>query len=449
MSNDGANGAADELPSPPPELVHLLVDTHAHPADDPCTYDSSLSAPAAADALKQRLQSCPMATVVAMSTSYRDQPIVQQLASSSLSSSSSSQSPSQDKLLPCFGLHPWFAHTVSLAESPPKDKRQHYLDLFAGQKSAEDEVDEILADLPDPTTLSDLLRRVRQGLESHPTAILGEVGIDRAFRIPRKRWSYDPFSGNATKNNTHTCCSKHADGPNGSLGDDDDDATATARTTKPKLTRLKTPLPHQLAIVRAQISLAVELGRNVSFHSVQASGATLDLMRELHLLHPGGFSLGMRDINVSFHSCTMDVNIVKTLQKTYPNAYIGFSSTINSIKDNHRDVIQTADAKRILVESDFHRVDGMAKRVWEATRIVGEVWAGWSDAELEQKRSDHAAAKQSGQDGETELDVAWRKAAQQLARNWRRFCRNGAVTRDDDDEDNDDDEDDGDDSDED
>ncbi|KAN0062658.1 Cut9-interacting protein scn1 [Thecaphora frezii] len=432
-----------QLPPPPEALRHLLVDSHAHPADDPCTFDEAAS-PAV---LRDKLRRCRVGTVVAMSTSQRDLPIVRGLAEAEEAKPSKRDGATADaerapEVVACFGIHPWFTHAISLSASPPQDKSEHYRHVFAGQREAEAELAEILDELPPPVSLQAVIAALRNDLEAHPGAMLGEVGIDRAFRIPRKRWSYDPANGNASGSAAATrnaqpgssqaggCGCSSSDVAQGRNGAEED---GEARS-KPKLTRLKTPLDHQLAVLKAQIALAVELGRNVSFHSVQASGATVDLVKQLHMLHPGGFQTGVRDINLSFHSCTMDPNIVRTLQKTYPNVFIGFSTTINKIKANHRDIIRAADADRLLVESDFHEVDGMAARLWEAVRVVGEVWSGLGEDEVQSKKQQRcddddgqADSRERGVEGE--LDRIWRKGAERLAENWRRFRRNGAVQR--------------------
>lgn len=69
---------------------------------------------------------------------------------------------------------------------------------------------------------------------------LGEVGLDRAFRVP---WP----------------------------------PTIYPKRRSP----LATPLHHQLQVVEAQIDIAIRLRRNISFHSVRASQDTVDLLNRL------------------------------------------------------------------------------------------------------------------------------------------------------------------------
>jgi Tat protein secretion system quality control protein TatD with DNase activity len=70
--------------------------------------------------------------------------------------------------------------------------------------------------------------------------MLGEVGLDRVFRIP-----LDYFAS-----------PRH-------------------------LTTFTIPLAHQVAILEAQIEVAVELGRIISVHSVKSQQATLELLGKM------------------------------------------------------------------------------------------------------------------------------------------------------------------------
>ena len=115
-------------------------------------------------------------------------------------------------------------------------KEDHYRSLFLGpntetSNSSEDIdkksliLDEMLPHLPDPVRLDDLLRSLRQRFEDYPDAMLGEVGLDRSARIPI-------------------------------------DYHAVQR----KLSPFTIPFDHQLAILEAQMSIAVEMRRNISLH---------------------------------------------------------------------------------------------------------------------------------------------------------------------------------------
>lgn len=116
----------------------------------------------------------------------------------------------------------------------------------------------LLSLLPDPIPLEHILLDLRHNLEAFPQAMLGEVGMDRVFRIP---FDY------------------HAE--------------------RRELTPFTVPFEHQLAILEAQLDLAVELRRNVSIHSVKSQLATSQLLAKMKAKHLDNWS----KISIDLHSC--------------------------------------------------------------------------------------------------------------------------------------------------
>lgn len=112
--------------------------------------------------------------------------------------------------------------------------------------------------LPEPIPISDVLIGLRRNFADFPQAMLGEVGLDRSFRVP-----FDYF--------------------------------ASPR----ELTPFVIPLHHQLVILEAQLDLAVELGRNVSLHSVKSQLCTTELLQKMQQK----FHDGWPRINIDLHSC--------------------------------------------------------------------------------------------------------------------------------------------------
>lgn len=165
------------------------------------------------------------------------------------------------------GYHPWFVHTISL-EHPAPSAEQHYRSLFGGVSATEAQLadlEELLPHLPAPVSLQDTLATLRGNLEAHPSALLGEVGIDRAFQLPVSPAGYtlDPA----------------VRGP--ALAKKQAEETHSLGRRSRALTLLKTPLEHQLSVLTAQVELAVKLRRSVSMHSVKAPGATLQWLDEM------------------------------------------------------------------------------------------------------------------------------------------------------------------------
>ena len=237
--------------SPAPQILAHLVDVHCHPTDGPSITTSPI-------------ESLPC-TLCAMSTQAGDQSKVAALAQAH-----------PDRIVPAFGYHPWWAHRISLnapAGSTP-DSTAHYRALFLPESSPppnaklEAAFARLLAALPPPIPLADVLADVRAHLTEFPSAMLGEVGIDRVARVP--------FAGPGAPN-------------------DGDEDGANGRGLSPFLT----PLAHQFAVLEAQLALAVELRRNVSMHSVKAPSQTRALFDRMAATHGAAWFA----ISVDMHSC--------------------------------------------------------------------------------------------------------------------------------------------------
>jgi Tat protein secretion system quality control protein TatD with DNase activity len=189
-----------------------------------------------------------------------------------------------DRIVPGFGYHPWWFHRISLSApaGTVPDHAAHYRALFLPSSSSsqppsaelETALARLLPTLPPPIPLADVLTDVRARLTEFPTAMLGEVGIDRAARIPFAR---DDAS------------------------EEGNDNGGGHRTLSP----FTTPFAHQLAILEAQIALAVELRRNVSLHSVKASAQTRALFDRMAATHGAAWFA----ISIDVHSCTLSPEV--------------------------------------------------------------------------------------------------------------------------------------------
>jgi Tat protein secretion system quality control protein TatD with DNase activity len=208
--------------------------------------------------------------------------------------------------------------------SSPGDKNK--------EQDLESAITQLIPTFPTPTPLSQLLITLRSNLLSHPSALLGEVGLDRASRIPQ---SYP--------------------------------------ATPLVLTPFTIPLPHQLAILEAQLDLAVELRRAVSMHSVKAQMATKDLMERMKQRW-GDEKWEM--ISVDLHSCGLSSQTWRDMEKKHQNVFLSLSTAINSRSPNHRALIAACSPSRILVESDYHDISQCVQRTWEMVLTVAEV-KGW------------------------------------------------------------------------
>ena len=100
--------------------------------------------------------------------------------------------------------------------------------------------------------------------------MLGEVGLDRIFRVP-----VDYF--------------------------------ASPRVLMP----FQIPLAHQLEVLEAQMDLAAELGRNISMHSVKSQQATVEVLDRMKQKHG---SEKWNRISVDQHSCGLSAQTWRDLE---------------------------------------------------------------------------------------------------------------------------------------
>lgn len=110
--------------------------------------------------------------------------------------------------------------------------------------------DDFLSTLPQPLPLSAFLAATRQRLLAHSTALVGEVGLDRAARIKMPRM---PTSESAP-------------------------SLPSASSVKRHLSQYRVTVPHQTTVLKAQLALAAEMGRAVSVHGVQAHGLLYEVL---------------------------------------------------------------------------------------------------------------------------------------------------------------------------
>lgn len=364
-----------------------VYDAHCHPTD-------TMAAVAKIPAMKA-------ATLTVMSTRGQDQDLVEQTAQSL----NKTENGGHDRILPCFGWHPWFSHQIlddtipSNGQDAEQQKHAHYIAVLA-PSPAEDP--DFLNQLPTPKPLSTLISETRTRLQAFPKALIGEIGLDKAFRLPGA-WNQTDLENR------------------------DDQLTPGSREGRP-LSPYKVKLDHQRTILKAQLQLAGEMQRAVSVHSVQSHGAVFDLLKELWTGHErsvmsrrqrekqrdveGALSDDEANPNsgpradrslpfpprICMHSYSGPVEPIRQfLHKSNPSdVYFSFSSVINFSGPPARkvgEVIKALPADRILIESDIH-VAGpeMDQLLEDVARRVCEV-RGW------------------------EL----REGVQQLADNWRRF----------------------------
>lgn len=364
-----------------------VYDAHCHPTD-------TMASISLIPAMQAR-------TLTVMATRGEDQELVQKTAQS-LNNQDSPSKRQESRIIPCFGWHPWFSHqirddtTPAIAQDLDHLKEAHYAAVLTPTPVDDPE---FVKFLPQPKSLSVLIAETKERLQQFPDALVGEIGLDKAFRLPGAWTAQD-------------------------LDNRDSQITPGSREGR-KLSPYKVKIDHQRTLLKAQLRLAGEMGRAVSVHSVQAHGAIFDLLKELWAGHervvlsrrererhqdaegaisedeededkderPHGAN-GPSDPNESsrksspllpfppricMHSYSGPVEPIRQfLSPTNPSdVYFSFSSVINFSGAGARkvhDVIKMLPDDRVLIESDLHTAGPqMDKLLEEVARQVCEL----------------------------------------------------------------------------
>ncbi|KAF2402089.1 cut9 interacting protein-like protein Scn1 [Trichodelitschia bisporula] len=324
---------------------HLGVfDAHCHPTDTMASIDEIPHMKARA--------------LTIMATRAQDQHLVAEVADK-LGSKDKDKDDVECRVIPSFGWHPWFSHQMfdedeynskSLSDD---DKVRHYQSVLA--PTPEDH--NFILSLPSPRPFSEFLTQTRDFLERFPPALIGEVGLDKAFRIP-EAWLPD----------SRGC---------------DDSLTPGGREGR-QLSQYRVQMEHQRKVLKAQLALAGEMQRAVSVHGVQAHGVLFDTLSETWKGHErkvlsrrerkrqvGGPTESTEEARmpssgpqpypprVCLHSYSGPPDSVKLyLQPSIPTEiYFSFSTAINfssAAASKAEAVICALPDDRILAESDLH-----------------------------------------------------------------------------------------------
>ncbi|KAL2200375.1 TatD family [Corynascus similis CBS 632.67] len=258
-----------------------VYDAHCHPTDTMSSIASVQSMQARAlTIMATRSQDQDLVVSVAAKSGIRDR--------SAFNSLESQNAP--EKVVPAFGWHPWFSYqlyddtdtrdsSTSDTSSPTPEERKatHYRSVLSPQPD-----EKFIASLPDPIPLSTFLADTRQRiLNAGGPALIGEVGLDKAFRLPWP-WNHPKnATATATAGTNEQLPAAELDNKN-----DDDDGTAKEKLTPGgREGRMLSPhhvkMAHQVAVLKAQLRLAGQLGVAVSVHGVQAHGVLFDALAAL------------------------------------------------------------------------------------------------------------------------------------------------------------------------
>lgn len=346
-----------------------VFDAHCHPTDIMTSIESIGS-------MKPRV-------LTVMSTRAQDQELVAQAASKYALLGRADLSEGR-YIVPAFGWHPWFSYQLYDDREDASDisADEHYKRVLT--PSPDDQ--SFLDALPTPKDLSSFLDETEKRLVIHPFALVGEIGLDRAARLP-------VFTrGDLEASKSY----KHPDG----------NYTPGTRGDRP-LSPYRVAMDHQKIILKAQLQLAAKHKRPVSVHSVQAHGVVFDLLQSLWAGNekPSKSKLKRRKSAANAHDAEVDMEeqdkpvpyppricmhsysgpvdpLKQFLAPTVPaDVYFSFSEVINFSNASSAkavEVIKAVPADRILIESDLHcageRMDGLLLQI--VTRVC-EI-KGWS-----------------------------------------------------------------------
>ncbi|EGS21161.1 endodeoxyribonuclease-like protein [Thermochaetoides thermophila DSM 1495] len=221
-----------------------------------------------------------------MATRSQDQALVAEVAAEhgvsnreALSAETEGKGKGKGKVVPAFGWHPWFSYQLyddslpewasSAGPLTGEMKEKHYGSVLQPEPDKK-----FITALPDPIPLSQFISQTRGFVQYLQAAgkpvLIGEVGLDKAFRIPWP-WGFHPPSqgqGSPSPNN-----------------EDDGKGEEGTMTPGGREGRMLSPyhvrMGHQQAVLRAQLRLAGELGVPVSVHGVQVHGVLHDVLAGL------------------------------------------------------------------------------------------------------------------------------------------------------------------------
>ncbi|KAF4999932.1 hypothetical protein FGRMN_2170 [Fusarium graminum] len=318
-----------------------------------------------------------------MATRTQDQPLVSSIAKSHGIKGPECLSQDRTTIVAGYGRHPWFCHELFDDSSedptyvPSQDvqaaKAKHYKAVLS--PAPEDPA--FWRDLPVPIALSTFIAETRARLIEDPFAMIGEIGLDKPFRLPMQ-WT-DP---RPERDPTRT--------PGG--------------RERRQLSQHRISIPHQKAVFMAHLKLAGELGRAVSVHGVQVHGILYDALSESWKGHElrGRRSRDKENKNrskcaaaeedtakpypprICLHSFSGKSDAVKQYLKPSIPATIFFSFckannlATEGAREKVEDAVKAAPDNRILVESDLHTAgDQMDSELEEMYRAICG-FKGWS-----------------------------------------------------------------------
>jgi Tat protein secretion system quality control protein TatD with DNase activity len=322
-----------------------IFDAHCHPTDTMGSIDE--------------IPGMKAKVLTIMATRREDQDLVDAVASRfSLTSEEECEKTSSSLVIPAFGWHPWFSY--QLFDDRTADEKVDVITHYKSVLNTKVEDEAFFRALPEPKSLSQFLAETEDRLKRHPLGLVGEVGLDKSFRLP-KQWL--PHDAEAR----------------------DSPLTPGSREGR-SLSPYRVHMEHQKVVLEAQLRLAAKLQRPVSIHSVQAHGSVLEVLQKLWSGHEkiSNTQRKRRLSAVGTHAKEDDAGSCEASPSSLPfpprvcmhsysgpsdflreflnnkvpiDIYFSFSDVINFSGPSSEkviDVVQAVPDSKILIESDLH-----------------------------------------------------------------------------------------------
>lgn len=211
-------------------------------------------------------------------------------------------------IIPCVGVHPWYSHLFcfGLCES----SKHHYEAVLSG-------VDEdLLNNLPDPISLIEYLDKVDKYLEDNPKASVGEIGLDKVFKLP---WG-------------------------GYYGDYGLKKEPIVRDGK-RLSNYRVQLNHQIKVMELFLQLSITHRRSVSLHCVKAHGSLYDIVTKRYK---------NTGIPILLHSYSGSIDHAKAwIQQFGDSVFFSISKIFNMTRVDYQNLIELIPVRNLLLETDY------------------------------------------------------------------------------------------------
>lgn len=254
-------------------------------------------------------------------------------------------------LYPYFGIHPWYSHLFTDLDC---DKYQHDLNQLKhdhyGNTLSPPPSSEFLEMLPIPLSLSKHLQKIELLCIKHKVYGIGEIGLDKLFRIPTNGYYGNQMIAN------------------------DGDI---------KLSPYRVKIHHQLNVFEAQLQLANRLQTSVSVHCVKAHGPLYDIVTKYNQIS-----------QVALHSFSGSIDQAKLWIRKYgpkdmnKSLVFSFSNYINGVdaKESHlKAILNELQNDQILIETDISIDKHLQEDYWDHLKGIKERIEGikgWGEDEF-------------------------------------------------------------------